>query len=40
MLKEKAGGIACNLRIFAHQKDKIIRIQNEEYTKFLHHCPH
>ena len=31
---------ATNLRIFAHQKDKIIRIQNEEYTKFLHHCPH
>ena len=29
-----------HLRIFAHQKDKIIRIQNEEYTKFLHHCPH
>ena len=30
---------STHLRIFAHQKDKIIRIQNEEYTKFLHHCP-
>jgi len=27
-----------HLRIFAHQKDKIIRIQNEEYTQLLHYC--
>ena len=24
-----------HLRIFAHQKDKIIRIQHEEYTQLL-----
>lgn len=29
-----------HLRIFAHQKAKIIRIQNEEYSKFLHYSPH
>ena len=27
-----------HLRIFAHQKDKIIRIQHEEYTQLLHYC--
>ena len=27
-----------HLRIFAHQKAKIIRIQNEEYSQLLHYC--
>lgn len=27
-----------HLRIFALKKDKIIRIQNEEYSQLLHYC--